>query len=367
MRARSPSSRARSGAAAARTVVRAVVQALSLVLVLGVVAYALGTLWRPSTPAPATGEQALVGISPAPSDAGSSASAAAGAATAGAYQKVELGVIAYGPTEDEVGMTVQKESRPRGPSSIAVGPDGTIYVGDDANARVQVYSSAVKHLRSIGVGEPIRDLILGGGSDLLVLSSRAEVLAFDRTSGKAGGRWALAGAPAKDLGKLRFVSGELAVESPQQVTYPLAKGSGASLSVLPSAEQERQSKKGGKAASGVFYSTSYRDGGHVYQMDDQGKVVQDFALGLPNVLSVTFLDEDRSGNAYAQVESRDESGAVVVEVRRFDKRSTATAVITLEPVTYVAMARSVVVAEDGSVYEAIPSKDSMRLVKWVAK
>ena len=139
------------------------------------------------------------------------------------------------------------------------------------------------------------------------------------------------------------------------------------MSPLAAAEQESQSKKGGKAASGAYYSTSFRTGGHVYRLDGQGKVAQDIALGLPDVLSVLFLDEDRAGNAYAQVESRGESGAVAVEVWRFDRQGSRTAVIPLEPVTYVAMTRSVVVAEDGSVYQAIPTKDSTRLTKWVAQ
>ena len=360
-RARRPNPRARTGG----SIAKAVIQAITLAVVVGAAAYALGALWRPFGAAPATADQASVGSSSAPAAAGSSASPSASTASVAGYKKVELATIGYGSTSDTVGMLVPKGSRPRGPSSFAVAPDGTIYVGDDANGRVQAFTSAGKHVRSIKVDEPIRNLVLGG-SDLMVLTSRAEVLAYDRTNGQARGRWALEGAPARSLGQLRFVAGELAVESPEQVTYPLVTGSAASLSAIPAADQERQSKKGGKGASGSYYSTSYRDGGHIYRLDGQGKVTQDLALGLPNVLSVVFLDEDRSGNAFAQVETRDENGAVAVAVWRFDKHGKQTAVLPLEPLTYVPMVRSVVIAEDGSVYQAIPSKDSMRLVKWVA-
>lgn len=319
----------------------------------------------PATPVPTV----LAPTTPVPPAATATLAPVAAKPSAGAYRKVELGSIGYGAEADKVGLSAPKEARPRGPSSFAVDRDGLIYVGDDVNGRVQVLSSAAKSVRSIAVGERIRDLVVGDSPDLFVLSGDGDVLPFDRTTGQSRGRWALGTTLANGLGKLRLSPGLLSLETPEQKTYPIATGAAATsgaaeLKAIPASDQARQVKQGGEAVSKTYYTTSYRDGGHVVLRDSKGSVVRDVSLSLPNVLSVVFIDEDKTGSFYVQVETQGDSKVIIVELWQFDSRGTRTAVISLEPPTYAEMVRSIVVTDTGVVYQAIAGPQGMRLVKW---
>ena len=181
----------------------------------------------------------------------------------------------------------------------------------------------------------------------------------DVETGQQKWRAAAVSSLAKSLATFGVVGDSVDLRFPEQYSYALAKAGKA----LPAADQAAK-RKGAKSASGAYYSTSYRDRGHVYRLDAQGKVVRDIPLNLADVASVSFLAEDSSGNVFVQVERFTAKDRVGVEVRQFDSRGTLTATITLAPVTYIEMTRSTLVTEDGTVYQLLPTESGISLLRW---
>ena len=55
---------------------------------------------------------------------------------------------------------------------------------------------------------------------------------------------------------------------------------------------------------------------------------------------------------------------VGVEVRRFDQAGTLTATVSVPPVTYLEMTRSIVVTGAGEIFELLPTKSGVSILRW---
>ena len=291
------------------------------------------------------------------------ATAAAGQGEQLAYSRSVAATFEYGSEPTQLGRRVGPERRPIGPVSFAVDAAGRLAIADDVNGRVQVYSPAGQLARSLPARGWIHDLVFDKAGDLYTLDVDGVVASHDVETGQTKWRGSLTAGLARTLGLFGVVGETVDLRSPDQASQPLVQAG----KPVPIAEQAAK-RKGAKSPSGAYYTTSYRDRGHVYRLDGQGTIVRDISLGLSDVASVVFLAEDRAGNVYVQVErfiSRDAANHKVgVEVRRFDSRGNLTATIALAPVTYVEMSRSTVVTDDGTVYQLLPTESGVSLLRW---
>jgi PQQ-like domain len=285
---------------------------------------------------------------------------AAAAGGASGYTRTTVASFHYGSGAADLGLRTGSERRPVGPTSFAVGAGGQLFVADLVNGRIQALAADGKQERSVAVQGPLHDLTVDDSGTLYALSTDGALTAYDASTGKQSDRWALSADLAKPLGQLRAQDGAVSLESPDQRSYAVYGSAGP----VGTKAQEAGPKKGSKAPSGDYYSTSYRDQGHLYRLDAQGKVVLDVALKLADVASVNFLGEDRSGAAYVVVERFGAKNQVSVEVRKFGRDGALTATISVPPVTFVEMTRSLLVTDSGDIYELLPEANGASILRW---
>ncbi len=281
----------------------------------------------------------------------------------GAYTRTVVANLAYGSGAANVGLSSGSGKRPVGPSSFAVDSMGAFYVSDNVNSRVQVFTSQGNPARSLQVDSYVYDLTTGDANDLYLLDVDGGLTVQDVTTGQVKAKGATTEALAQQLGVLRVVNGQLSLESPEQVAYPLGKSQSGGMALLSSQEQTLGQAEGAATGSQSRYTTSYLDGGHVYRLDDKGNKVQDIALGIKDVATVVFLQEDRAGNVYVQVERASDNGQVSVEVRQLSKKGELIAAVSIDRVDYVPMTKSTVVDDDGTIYQLVPTAQGVALVK----
>ena len=287
---------------------------------------------------------------------------AASDAASGPYKRTVVARLGYGSGATSIGLSTGAGRRPSGPMSFSVDAAGTIYVSDNVNGRVQVYSGQGSHARSLKVDGYVYDLTTGGANDLYLLGSDGAVVIQDATTGKTKAKGSAAGS-AEELGKLRLANGQLTLETPRQVAYPITVGQPGSMQILSSKAQADGQGKGAPTRSQDRYTTNYRDGGHLYRLDSKGKTLQDIALRLSDIATIVFLQEDRAGNVYVQVE-RVSNGQVKVEIRQFSKKGELVSVVPIDSIDYVPMTRSTIVTDDGTIYQLVPSAQGITLVKY---
>ncbi len=287
-------------------------------------------------------------------------SAPAAASAANGYTRTMVASFRYGSGAADVGLRTGTEQRPVGPVSLAVDANGRLYVADAVNSRVQVLAADGKRAASIPVIGRLHDLAVDDSGTLLCLSTDGAITSYDTATGRQKERWSLSAGLTRTLGQLRAENGSASLESPDQRSHPVYSAAGP----VGTKAQDTGGAKGAKAPSGAYYSTSYRDQGHLYRLDAQGKVVLDVALKLPDVASVNYLGEDRSGAAYVVVERFGANKQVSVEVRKFDGGGALMATIPVPPVTYVEMTRSLVVTDSGDIYELLPEPTGASILRW---
>ncbi len=285
---------------------------------------------------------------------------AASASSVGGYSRSTVASFRYGSGAANLGLRTGPERRPVGPVSLAVGAGGKLFVADVANGRIQMLGADGKTARSVPVNSSLHDLAADDSNTLYALSTDGAVTSYDATTGKQTDRWVLSPNLAKSLGQLHAQADAVSLEAPDQKSYPVLTAAGP----VGSKAQEAGQKKGSRAVSGYRYSTSYRDQGHLYRLDAQGKIVLDVALRLPDVASVNFLGEDKSGAAYVVVERLSAKKQVSVEVRKFESDGTLAATVSVPPVTYVEMTRSLVVTDSGDIYELLPEANGASILRW---
>ena len=288
----------------------------------------------------------------------------ADSAAQGKYQRSVIATLTYGNGSASLGLSKGSDRRPIGPSSFAVDAAGNLFVSDNVNGRVQVFSNRGGLVRSLKVDSNVYDLATGGASDLYLLGADGSLAIQDAVTGSVKAKGAAMSAAAEELGQLRVANGQISLESPRQITYPLGASRNSGMALLSTQEQQSGQRKGSLTSSQDRYTTSYRDGGHLYRLDDKGRTIQDIALRLSDVATVVFLQQDRAGNVYVQVERASDNGKVSVEVRQYSKKGDLLAVVSIDRVDYLPMTRSTVVAEDGTIYQLLPTAQGAALVKY---
>lgn len=279
---------------------------------------------------------------------------------AGSYSLEKIASFRYGTAATDLGLRAGPERQTVGPVSFTVESGGRFAVADAVNGRIQIYSADGKHERAIPRQGPVHDLAVSSTGSLYALGIDATVTSYDIATGKQSASWSVRPDLAKSLGQLRAIGSSVSLETPDQRTVPVMSA-GAALSTL---SQETGQATGLATGSGVSYATAYRDQGHLYRLDSQGNVILDIALNLPNVASVIFLGEDRAGALYVQVERFEAKNQISVEVRQFNREGGLAATISVPPVTYLEMTRSILVTDAGDIYELLPDQAGVTLLRW---
>lgn len=99
--------------------------------------------------------------------------------------------------------------------------------------------------------------------------------------------------------------------------------------------------------------------------DNAGKVLQEIPLETERMFGASYyLDEDRSGNIFLEIQTLDHEGSAQLEVWRFDPFGRRTSVIGLPNRCYTSVFKKLFVDEDGSLYQMRTEPEGVFMDKW---
>lgn len=109
---------------------------------------------------------------------------------------------AWGTGADQLGRSEPEEASPEAPMSFAVSDDGSIYILDQLNQRIQVFNAAGNRIDTIVISGPTySDIDLGQAGRIVLLDQcRNEAVVFIDGTGRMVGRVALLGGEVHDIG-----------------------------------------------------------------------------------------------------------------------------------------------------------------------
>jgi len=279
--------------------------------------------------------------------------------------------VPVGSGPGEIGYETGPEIRPWGPMSFAVADDGSFYILDGVNSRIQHFTSDGRFLESIdlkGIVVGALDIrLLNGGIYLLDHAAMPSKVVKLNGHGKVVASYpippeldeALSGMTVGRDGQVYLVKG---VSS----QYPLADVSG----VVP---PSKRGKMPGRTSirSDNFYVTKGADWvsnfnkGSVEVLRRDLSVQSSIPIAVDNILgSVAFLDVDNDGNFYVAVEELLYVETINVEktVRKYDKNGTLLGIAKVPLERIFAMpAREVAVDASGNVFALVPAQQQVEV------
>lgn len=109
---------------------------------------------------------------------------------------------AWGAGADQLGLSKPQEANPEGPMSFAVSDDGSIYILDQLNKRIQVFDPAGNRTSTIPIpGTTFSDIDLGRSGKIILLDQwRDKAVVFLDPTGRRLGSAALIGRHIPDAG-----------------------------------------------------------------------------------------------------------------------------------------------------------------------
>jgi hypothetical protein len=278
--------------------------------------------------------------------------------------------LEVGSEPGQVGFTPEgPEIFPLGPESFDIGKDGTIYLLDSTNHRIQCFDSE-GNLRSI-IPLQVRgvDLRVAEDNTFYVLDeTRRYVLKVDR-EGMVLDTYEI----SKDIEAVSGISldrrGDLILKVAEIEEYKLTS---ATKHILP--DRQFQTKHEGLTtprieATYVFKRLDERLGhrGVMRVFDTIGNLLLEVPITTEHLLgSVVFVNTDRDGNIYLAVEELLEAPIVTVEktVRKYDPNGKLLGIARLPIEEYYTCPNTEVrVDEKGNIYHLVPSKDRVKLLK----
>ncbi len=271
-------------------------------------------------------------------------------------------IVSYGNRSDQIGAVNAPGVERQGPASFAIDGEGNLYVGDTVNGRIKAFSPGGKTVLDIAASGALLDLALDDAGNIFAFDGRAGTLAAYDSNGKPVSAIPIPPDLLPKVQNLRLVGGRIVLVGRDQEEFELGS--------LEDGELKKREKiavsKGLAAESGKSYAARKVSESLAELEIRGGEETRRVGLPVPRLASIVFLGEDRSGNAYLQVEQSREAGpGVDLGVLKVDGEGNPLAMIEKIPNNYSNWtARLLAIDRAGDVFQVLPGPDGVALNRW---
>lgn len=291
----------------------------------------------------------------------------------------EIISLAKGDEPGEVGIKPGGfEVLPLGPEAIGVGPDGTIYVLDTLNRRIQGFDAGGRLTSVVEISSAVyaTDLRLDSDRNFYVLSElgagKRGVLKFDHQGNLVG--------TFEAAREIRGGVSGMAVDKNGNVLWQVSRGTeyklssqGRALSDEEQIEGKIEGKVSGLTLSGSdrrwHFNRISRKSGILKLYDATGATENEIRIDVPHELgSISLLDIDQEGNSYLLVEELLEGPRIIVEttMRKYTPEGKFQGIARL-PIgyneRYFLPQRFATVDQNGNLYHLLVLEDSAKILR----
>jgi len=284
---------------------------------------------------------------------------------------------AWGGAPGEFGRRADPESAPEAPMSLAVGPNGDLFVLDQVNARIQRFDANGGLVGQLDTGsDTVQDLAIDADGRVAALDrlGDSEVVMFDE-NGRQVDRIGVEGGPIDDPGAVSGIftdSSGTYLERDNTEIVRIADGNG-------TRDDERPTDPGRRTRDGKYFlSAQILDAtagvALVRVFDSDAQVVWQTRVSFDKqILHLALLDSDRTGYVHVgaltahmqEVDPFDSYDATMNVVRLAQADGSVRGSLAL-PAPDVAdeMFRPLVVTDQGDIVQMLPSENGFRVVRY---
>lgn len=275
----------------------------------------------------------------------------------------------WGSGPGQIGLTVEPDVQPQGAKSFAVGKDGSVYILDQVNQRVQHFDKNGKHVKSLPADRPQLDNIAVSDTGAVyvvdsIVARKVWQLGKDKKS------WDL-----PDLSELRFVTDmmvegeDVSVEAGHVASYPVTKNGKALSDQAVRAAGTRGRKTKGPVAFSLGARLASKN-----EVVLTGESDLSFTLNVRSerdILGIETLGTDRRGRMYLGLLLYEEGPApdykllgscFYVACLRAD--GTLYGQVDMPETTHTEGLRRLMIGDDGTIYQLQTDESGVRVVAW---
>jgi hypothetical protein len=284
---------------------------------------------------------------------------------------------AWGSQPGQLGHKREDEGNAEGPMSLGTGPDGSIYVLDQVNRRVQHFGPDGKLLGSFDIGpDTTQDMLVDGKGRVTLLDrlGDGEVTFYDDNGKQLGQVPVVGGAIDEGGGVSGMIQGPdgLYLEREHVETVRVAGPDG-------KPDPDRPTQPGRPTRDGAFYlaaliADAQAGTAIVRAFDHDAKVAWARAITFVSpIIHLVFLDSDAKGHVYVAAfvgkeglpPSFDMTDTAIIVVRLGEPDGAAMGAITLQATGEPEeIFRELAVTDDGQIVQLYPTKDGIEVRRY---
>jgi len=255
----------------------------------------------------------------------------------------------------------QEQAIVAGPQSFTSDDAGNVYVCDTLNHGIQIYSPKGIFKKTIQIDQNAlaSDIAVDKNGDMFILDDVDGIL---YRCGKDGSQISNLKIDVARInngrGPIHIAGGKIYVSDADQQDVIIGKIENGALAAPTKEESSAPLEKGINASSGRKYYVDLQgfDKGSVQVLDSGGKIIKSAGIPAINILSVSFLKEDKKGNFYVQVE-RKENDKILLEVYKFNVSGAFISKIIFTDTDYYFWTVKLVSVDDHeNIYQFVPSQ-----------
>lgn len=274
----------------------------------------------------------------------------------------------WGSGPGQIGLLTEPGVQPQGAVSFTVGRDGSIYILDQINQRIQHFNRSGRLMKSHPAGRlQLDNIAISETGDIYVMDSILDRKVWKLGKGKKS--WEL-----PKLDELRFVTdlsiedNDIWVEGGHTVVYPVTSGGKA----LPKDALKAAEVRGRKGKGPVPFrlEAALASPNEVVLTGENGTFAH-VVKSKRDILGIETLDTDRRGRIYLGLLVYKEGPPPDFEllgscfsVACLGTDGTLFGWVDMPETTYTANLRRLVIGEDGTIYQLQTDESGLRVVAW---
>lgn len=255
----------------------------------------------------------------------------------------------------------QEQSISAGPQSFTSDDYGNVYVCDTLNHSIQIYSPKGIFKKTIQLDQNVLacDIAVDKNGDIYILDDVEGMLyCYTKATSPSSNLKVDLNRISGGMGPLHIAGGKIYVPDAAQQDVVIGKIENGTLAAPTKEELSAPLEKGINASSGRKYYVDLQgfEKGSVVILGRDGKLIKSVEIPSTNILSISFLKEDKRGNFYIQVErKRDEK--ILLEAYKFDAAGNYISKINFTDTDYHFWTVKLLFVDDNeNIYQFVPSQ-----------